>query len=109
MKKRSITARLQYEALHHWSNADSIPEVSFLKHPHRHIFHIEMTKEVGGSNREVEFIQFKRQVEIWLRRYEHDFGERSCEQIAEELLEEFKCCKVSVSEDGENSATVEEI
>lgn len=102
-----INIKLQYEALHHWENADSIPEVSFLKHPHRHIFYIECTKRVSEDDRQIEFIILKREVEKWLlEKYNHNFGGMSCEMIAREILTQFDFDQVEVSEDRENGAMV---
>lgn len=100
-----IIAKLQYEAIHFWPNADSVPEVSFLKYPHRHVFHIEVRKKVQDDDREIEIIQFKHEIEDYLdEKYNHDFAQKSCEQIAFEILKVFGCSSVFVLEDGENGA-----
>ena len=102
-----IVVKLQHEATHFWENADSIPEVSFLKHPHRHIFHITLLKEVSHDDRDIEIIQMKRQVQEYLQKqYGRNFGGKSCEMIARELLELYGCLSVEVLEDGENGAFV---
>lgn len=103
---RFVTIRLQVEGIHYWPGADSIPEVSFLKHPHRHMFHVECGKRVEGSDREIEIITFKRNVEEFLQAFGGDFGAMSCEMIAEMILERFHCEWVSVSEDDENGALI---
>ena len=36
----------------------------------------------------------------------HEFGAKSCEMLAKEIMEEFDCCYVSVFEDNENGAEV---
>jgi len=110
-----IIVRLQVEGLHNFPAAREIfPEVGFLADGHRHIFHMEVKKEVFHDNRDVEFIMFKRNVISYLkdRYYDssircHDFGPLSCEMIARELLENFECKSVSVWEDLENGAIVE--
>lgn len=105
--KKYIEVNLQWEALHRWPDADKLPDVSFLKHPHRHIFHIRVRVQVQDSNREIEIILFKRKIEDWLyATYQHDFETRSCEQIAEEILTEFAADEVQVMEDGENGAVL---
>ena len=106
MLKREIEVTLTYEALHFWANADSLPKVAFLKHPHRHLFEITLRKRVSENDRQIEFILFKREVLDYLARYEHDFGGQSCEMIAEELLTHFDCSLVKVMEDGENGAVL---
>ena len=110
----NIIVNLQIEGLHCWPAAKEIfPEVSFLSDPHRHIFHIQLKKKVNHDDRDVEFILFKRDVTDYLRlKYYldiqriHDFGSKSCEMIAKELLRNFDCQYVSVVEDGENGAEV---
>lgn len=101
-----VEVNLTYEATHRWEGADSIPEVSFLKYPHRHVFHIRCLKSVDHDNRSIEFIVWKRQILKYLEKYDHDFGLKSCEMIGRELLEEFDCVEVRVMEDGENGAVI---
>jgi len=36
----------------------------------------------------------------------HEFGAKSCEMLAKEIMKEFECCYVSVFEDDENGAEV---
>ena len=38
-------------------------DVSFLGHPHRHIFHFKVAIQVFHDDRDIEFIQFKRWIE----------------------------------------------
>lgn len=104
--KIEIEANLQFEGIHHWSNADTIPGVSFLKYPHRHIFHIRLRKVVQHDDRDIEFINFKSQVEEYVGGWRMNLGAKSCEMIAMELLKMFKCSSVRVMEDGENGAIV---
>ena len=92
-------------------------DVSFLGYPHRHIFHFRVCIEVFHDDRDIEFIQFKR----WLERLYSD-GEdskvlvldyKSCEMICDELAEKInekypnRKMTITVSEDGENGATIE--
>jgi hypothetical protein len=110
----NVIVRLEVDGLHCWPAAKEVfPEVSFLSDPHRHIFHITLKKAVYHDDRDVEFIMFKRDVLEYLRdayylelQRTHDFGARSCEMIARELLTEFECEYVSVFEDNENGAEV---
>lgn len=103
---RFVTVKLQVEGIHYWPDADKIPAVAYLKHPHRHVFHIECGKEVEGSDREIEIIMFKHSIEAFLNNFKGDFGAMSCEMIAEMILKQFECEFVSVLEDGENGAYV---
>ena len=112
--KTNIVVNLQIEGLHQWPLAGTIPgteEVEFLKDLHRHMWHITLKKQVTHSDRDVEFIIFKRDVQEYLYKtyYDsnlrtHNFGSKSCEMISHELLSEFDCNYVSVFEDGENGA-----
>ena len=113
--KTTVIVTLQVEGLHCWPMAKEImPEVSFLSDPHRNIFHIKAALQVTHSDRDREFIMFKRDIANFLhKRYYlelqriHDFGPKSCEMIAAEILDVFGCEWVEVFEDGENGARVE--
>ena len=65
-------------------------DVSFLASPHRHIFHFRVSISVWHSDRDVEFIQFKR----WLESLYVGHGStlelnyKSCEMIADDLYKE---------------------
>lgn len=110
--KRSIVVNLQVEGVHSWPGCD-IQEVDYLKHPHRHVFHIRCVRRVKGDDREVEIIMFKREVVTWMyKTYGRcqktciDFSGQSCEMIAETLANQFELATCEVLEDGENGAIV---
>lgn len=113
--KKTIKVKLQVEGLHSWPEAREVfPEVGFLSDPHRHIFHISITKSVAHNDRDIEIIMFKRTVLNYLHDVYQDqqakcldFGRRSCEDLAEELLLRFDLDWVEVLEDNENGAIVE--
>ena len=82
-------------------------DVSFLGHPHRHIFHFKVWLEVFHNDRDVEFIQFKRWLEnLYNAQLQLDY--KSCEMIADDLYKEIiqkfggRKVWIEVSEDGEN-------
>ena len=110
----NIICRLQVEGLHWWSEASKYePTMVYLESPHRHMFHIEVKKQVFHDDRDVEFIMFKRDILEYLEHeyfnFEsrtHEFGAKSCEMLAKEIMEEFDCCYVSVFEDNENGAEI---
>jgi len=112
--KTNVIAKLEIEGLHNWPDAEAVfPEVGFLANMHRHKWFITAKKEVHHDDRDVEFIMFKRDIEEWLgHQYynlssrTHEFGAKSCEMLAKEILEEFKCNYVSVFEDNENGAEI---
>jgi|TARA_Y100000310_G_scaffold55121_1_gene50527 hypothetical protein len=105
-----VWVRFQKEGIHKYPAALDDPkltEVSFLGHPHRHIFHFKIWIEVFHNDRDVEFILFKR----WLERLydgtlELDY--KSCEMIADDLHKEItnkypkRKIWISISEDNEN-------
>lgn len=118
-----IFIKFSLEGFHNFPAAPELfPEVGFLAHRHRHIFHFECKKKVNHDDRDVEFILFKRLAadylidsygdirsggEDMLPFYRHcEFGAMSCEMIARDLLEHFDLESCSVSEDGENGAEV---
>lgn len=115
----NIIVNLQVEALHNWPDAkDIFPEVGFLSYPHRHIFHIQCKKKVNHDDRDIEIIMFKRNIlEYLVEKYKDsyvesyhyhtlNFGSKSCEMLAKELLFKFDLEYCSVLEDNENGAEV---
>jgi 6-pyruvoyl-tetrahydropterin synthase len=101
-----IVVRTQFEATHCWPECP-IEAVAFLKHPHRHMFHVTVKWNVSHGNRELEFIVAKRKVQQFLESFNGDLGSRSCEHLCEILLEEFMTASyASVFEDGENGAEI---
>jgi len=109
----------QKEGIHMYPAASTDPglatsdrdDVSFLSHPHRHIFHFKVAIQVYHNDRDIEFIQFKR----WLERlYSQDILElnfKSCEMISDDLALEIarnypdRTMIITVEEDGENGST----
>ena len=87
-------------------------DVSFLGHPHRHIFHFKVWIEVEHNDRDIEFIQFKR----WLENLYEDgtvqLDHKSCEMISDELYVVIsgkyprREVWIEVSEDGENGSFI---
>ncbi len=104
-----VVIKLEVEGIHQWKAAPA--EVGYLRDLHRHIFHIEVEKEVDHNDRDVEIIMFKRTAKKWLYEVWEDpkynllnFEEMSCEMIAKEIGEMFTASKVKVLEDNENGA-----
>lgn len=87
-------------------------DVSFLGHPHRHIFHFRVEIEVFHDDRDIEFIQFKRWLEKLYASEILQLDYKSCEMIAEELANTIhntypgRAMTITVSEDNENGATL---
>jgi hypothetical protein len=120
--KRMIWVTFRKEGIHKYPAALEDPnlktgdkyDVSFLGYPHRHIFHFNVAIQVFHNDRDVEFIQFKR----WLEQlYSSDQGllsldYKSCEMISDDLYEQIasrypnRDIEITVSEDGENGATI---
>lgn len=108
--KKNIIVSLQVQGIHRWLECD-IPEVLFLRDPHRHIFYITCKKEVNDSNREIEFIMLKNEILSYINETKKigniiQFGNMSCEMIAEHLMDQFDLSYCSVLEDNENGAEV---
>ena len=123
--KSMIWVTFQKEGIHKYPAALEDPklatgdeyDVSFLGYPHRHIFHFRVCIEVFHDDRDIEFIQFKR----WLEQlYSNDKSSgvlildyKSCEMICDELAETInnkypnRKLEITVSEDGENGATIQ--
>lgn len=105
-----IVITTQIEGTHCWPEArELLPEVDFLADKHRHIFQIKAKKTVDHEDRDVEIILFKRSINQYLEKVygnPADFGRKSCEEIAKELVKKFGCQSVEVLEDGENGAEI---
>jgi hypothetical protein len=122
-QKTFIYTTLQKEGYHSFPEAatletfatgkDDLYDVSHLAHKHMHYFTIKISVQVSHSNRDIEFIQLRR----WLDQYfgigPVDFGNRSCEMIAEdislELAESYPNSelRIEVAEDNINGAFIE--
>ena len=87
-------------------------DVSFLGHPHRHIFHFKVWINVTHDDRDIEFIQFKR----WLLNLYKDatlsLDYKSCEMMSGDLYDAIsqrypnREVWIEVSEDGENGSFI---
>lgn len=115
MINTSIWVTFQKEGIHRYPAAAEDPkltEVSFLAHPHRHMFHFRVELEVFHDDRDVEFILLKRELEGLYTTGTLQLNNMSCEMIARELLtyirESYRGrnCTISVSEDNENGCTL---
>jgi len=94
-------------------NTNDEYDVSFLAHPHRHIFHFRIAIEVHHNDREIEFIQFKRWLEKLYGEGIIELDYKSCEMIADDLYDQIasrypdRKVIIEISEDGENGCTIE--
>lgn len=107
---RTIFVTLQKEGIHRYPDAPA--GVEFLQHPHRHIFHFRVTVDVFHNDRDIEFILFKRELELLYSAQTLQVDFKSCEMLAEDLIDYIskkypgRKISVEVSEDGENGATL---
>jgi hypothetical protein len=121
--QRQIWVTFQKEGIHKYPAALTDPalatgdeyDVSFLGYPHRHTFHFRVWIDVFHTDRDIEFIQFKR----WLENlYSSTQGAilkldyKSCEMIADDLYLQIanrypgRNVWIEVAEDGENGCLV---
>lgn len=110
---KMIWVTFQKEGMHKYPAAledPNLADVSFLGYPHRHIFHFKVWIEVFHDDRDLEFIQFKRQCEKWLGDGTMEIDFKSCEMLSDDLYELITArwpnrdIWVEVSEDGENGS-----
>lgn len=113
-KKYFITVKNQFDDIHCYPNAPE--EVKFLQNEHRHTFMVESTIQVFHEDRELEFYIVKDFIETLIPKIKNGQISKSCENIASFILDELyskysvdqsREITVSVSEDGQNKATVE--
>lgn len=114
MARIFIVVKFSVEALHNWPDArQKIPAMGFLADIHRHNFFFKATVPVSHSDRDIEIIQLKREmIDYFKRNYFNEdlnicnFGPRSCETLAQDLLEAYNCEEVECLEDNECGAVV---
>ena len=113
-----ISVTFQKEGIHCFPDALNNPQfatgdeydVSFLGHPHRHIFHFKVWIAVEHNDRDIEFIQFKRWLENLYENGTVQLDHKSCEMISDELFVVIsgkypnREVWIEVSEDGENGS-----
>jgi len=118
--RRRIWVTFRKEGIHKYPAAATDPalatgdeyDVSFLGTPHRHIFHFTVAIEVFHSDRDIEFIQFKRWLEKLYAGGTLELNYKSCEMISDDLYQAIatrypnRDIEITVAEDGENGATV---
>lgn len=106
VKTTYIWVTTSFVGFHRWKDAPS--EVEFLRHFHRHVFHVKLFVPVSHDNRDVEFLQLKDRLDAYLvLTFGGEGFEHSCEQIASMILDVYPhATRCEVSEDGENGATV---
>lgn len=103
----TIYAVCRFEATHRWPAAAGA--VRFLRHPHRHVFHVRAEMAVSHDDRQVEFLGLQRRLEQTCLRLKAKALARtwSCEHYARAIGMQLGCTRVEVSEDGENGAVWE--
>jgi len=119
-QEKMIWVTFQREGIHRYPAALEDPklktgdeyDVSFLGHPHRHIFYFKVYIEVFHDDRDIEFIQFKRWLNNLYGQGELQLDYRSCEMIADDLYAKINSryperkVWIDVSEDNENGTFV---
>ena len=110
-----IFVTFQKEGIHCYPDAltnESLKDVSFLGHPHRHMFHFKVYIEVFHDDRDIEFIIFKRWLESLYADEVLQLDNKSCEMIAYDLHKQITSrypvreVWIEVSEDGENGCFI---
>ena len=117
---RQIWVTFRKEGIHKYPAAATDPQlatgdqydVSFLAHPHRHIFHFRVCIDVLHNDRDIEFIQFKRWLENLYATGTVQLDYKSCEMMADDLYIKIaerypdRSVTIEVSEDGENGCSI---
>lgn len=117
---RKIWVTFNKEGIHKYPAALTDPQlatgdeydVSFLGYPHRHTFHFRVWIDVFHTDRDIEFIQFKRWLESLYATSILQLDYKSCEMIADDLYLQIanrypgRHVWIEVAEDGENGCLV---
>jgi hypothetical protein len=120
--QRQIWVTFRKEGIHCYPAAATDPalntndeyNVAFLASPHRHIFHFRVSIDVFHTDRDIEFIQFKRWIESLYNGSNTvlELNYKSCEMIADDLYIQIasrypgRNVVIEVSEDGENGCSI---
>ena len=91
IKKRMIKVPFIVEGTHRYPAAGTDPalaDVAYLANEHLHYFHFYVSIEVFHNDRCIEFQQFRRYCEALYRGKKLIADYKSCEMLAEELIEE---------------------
>lgn len=104
-----VHANLSLEGWHCWPNAPA--RQKFLAERHRHQFQIKVTASASGADRAVECFDLLDAARACLEDFRssdgtYDFGNMSCEHIAEHLISNLPLVACMVLEDGLQGATV---
>jgi len=116
VKTTNVVVNFQMPGIHAWPGVTKTKyhkNQGYLQFVHRHIFKITAEKYVSHADRDIEIIDLQNQMYKFLHEswwddelQLADFGQMSCEMIAEKLVDRFQLSKCTVLEDGENGATV---
>lgn len=123
VRNRYVEIKFVKEGMHCYPAAATDPklktgdwdDVSFLGTEHFHYFHFVVVVSVTHNDRDIEFIQMRRWCERQYDRGTMNIDHKSCEMLAEELIEKLlkkygqRYIKVSVYEDNINGGIVEHI
>jgi hypothetical protein len=115
---KMVWVTFQKEGMHKYPAALTDPklatgdeyDVSFLGHPHRHMFHFKIAIEVFHDDRDIEFIQFKRWILNLYNQGTLQNDYKSCEMMSDDLYVQItkkypgRNIEIDVSEDGENGS-----
>lgn len=106
--KRFVNTYNLIEGFHQYECAPDF--CAHLRNKHRHLFEIRCLFEVTNNDREIEIIHQQEEIFLVLENefnYPCEFGNSSCETIAEFLLTKFnRMVECTVLEDGYGGATL---
>lgn len=105
--KKTVWCTFTFEHWHRWKTAPI--SAAYLKSLHRHLFHVRCVAPVTHEDRDIEFISMKSDIAAAVHRKKSGSStqEWSCEHWCSYLLNAFPfLSEVTVSEDGENGATI---
>ena len=118
--ERKIWVTFRKEGMHRYPAAATDPnlatgdeaDVSFLANPHRHVFWFKVWIDVWHSNRDLEFIQFKRWLESLYSKDILQLDFKSVEMLADDLYVQIaarypeRAVWIEISEDNENGCLI---
>jgi len=105
------SVKFQRPMLHCWPDAP--PRVSYLANDHRHLFHFEVDVQQFGDDRDIEYLMFSEDVQLW---FDSKIWDRrtSCEMFAIAIKRYVESTypdrrvRVRVFEDGENGCALDQ-